>query len=198
MPKEPLSSLKVVVVERDADRARQFIDALSNAGDYAVTVFGDETGLERRIRDLAPDVVLIDVENPDRDRLEALTLAAGPTDRVVAMFVDRSDDALTTAAIEAGISAYVVDGLGKDRIKPVLDAAIARFRMVSRMRRELEATKQALAERKLIDRAKGLIMAARGIGEEEAYALLRRTAMDQGRKISDVAQALVTAADILK
>lgn len=190
--------LRIVVVEKDVDRARQFIDALSAAGEYEITVIGEETGLERRIGQIAPDVVLINIEDPNRDRLEELTLAAGPKDRAVAMFVDRSDDALTTAAIEAGISAYVVDGLGKDRIKPVLDAAVARFRMVSRMRRELDAAKQALAERKVIDRAKGLIMAARGVGEEEAYALLRRTAMDQGRKISEVAQALVTSADLLK
>lgn len=198
MSKAPDKRLSVVVVEKDEDRVHQFIDALSEAGDYAITVIGDETGLERRITELSPDVVLIDISDPNRDRLEALTMAASPTDRAVAMFVDRSDDALTTAAIEAGISAYVVDGLGKDRIKPVLDAAVARFRMVSRMRRELEATKHALAERKIIDRAKGLIMAARGVGEEEAYALLRRTAMDQGKKIGDVAQALVTAADILR
>lgn len=114
------------------------------------------------------------------------------------MFVDRSDNDTTRAAIEAGLSAYVVDGLSASRIKPVLDAAIARFNMVSQIRSELEAVKSALAERKTIDRAKGLLMQARGISEDEAYALLRRTAMDQGRKVADVAQALVTAADLLK
>lgn len=190
--------LRILVVEKDEERARAFVDALNDAGDFEITLLGEESALARRIGAFDPDVVLIDMANPSRDSLEGLTLASAPTERAVAMFVDRSDDALTTAAIEAGISAYVVDGLRPERIKPVLDAAIARFKMISRLRRELDATKQALAERKTIDRAKGLLMAARGIGEEEAYALLQRTAMDQGRKIGEVAAALVTAADLLK
>ena len=130
--------------------------------------------------------------------LEELTLASAPMERPVAMFVDQSDGSLTKAAIEAGVSAYVVDGLRADRIKPVLDAAIARFHMVHKMRAELAATRLALEERKSIDRAKGILMRARGIGEEEAYAMIRKTAMDQGRKVADVAQALVTAAELLK
>ncbi|MEL6265545.1 MAG: ANTAR domain-containing protein [Pseudomonadota bacterium] len=190
--------LRIAVVERDMERAHQVVDALSDAGDYEVSVIGDEAGLARRLKRLDPDLVLIDVANPSRDMLEELTIASSPLERPVAMFVDRTDDALTAAAIEAGMSAYVVDGLRSDRIKPVLDAAIARFNMVSRMRRELEATRAALAERKMIDRAKGLLMAARGVGEEEAYGMLRRAAMDQGKKIGEVAAALVTAAELLK
>uniref|UniRef100_UPI0035C86565 ANTAR domain-containing response regulator n=1 Tax=Palleronia sp. TaxID=1940284 RepID=UPI0035C86565 len=104
---------------------------------------------------------------------------------------------LSAAAIEAGLSAYVVDGLTPARVKPVLDAAIARFRMMQRMRTELAETKRALEDRKVIDRAKGLLMRARCIPEDEAYALLRKTAMDQGRRVADVAEALVTAAGLL-
>jgi len=96
------------------------------------------------------------------------------------------------------VSAYVVDGLKAERIKPILDAAIARFHMVQKMRVELSEARRALEERKVIDRAKGILMRAKGIGEEEAYALIRKTAMDQGRKVADVAQALVMAADLLK
>lgn len=192
------TGLKIAVVERDRDRALQIIDGLREAGDHEVTVLGDETGLARKLATLNPDVVLIDLENPDRDVLEEFTLASGPMERPVAMFVDRSDDTTTKAAIEAGVSAYIVDGLRKERIKPILDAAITRFHMISRMRAELEATKAALAERKTIDRAKGLVMKAKGVSEEEAYALLRKTAMDQGRKVADVASALVTASDLLK
>ena len=144
-----------------------------------------------------PDVVLIDVTSPSRDMLEELTLASGPMDRPVAMFVDRSDPGLTKAAIEAGVSAYVVDGLRADRVKPILDAAIARFHMFQRMRTELATTKRALEERKVIDRAKGILMKAKRLTEEEAYALLRKAAMDQGRKVADVAEALVTAAGLL-
>ncbi len=190
--------LRIAVVESDRDRALLIVDGLREAGDFDVTVIGDETGLGRKVEALAPDLVLIDLENPSRDALEGLALASRATERPVAIFVDRSDDAMTKAAIEAGVSAYVVDGLRADRIKPILDAAIARFAMFSRIRKELDATKAALAERKTIDRAKGLLMSAKGLSEEEAYALLRKTAMAQGKKIVEVANALVTAADLLR
>lgn len=189
--------LKIAVLEREPERARMIVDGLSEALNVSVTVLGDRIGLARKLAELNPDVVLIDVEDPSRDVLEELALASSPMERTVAMFVDRSDGALTRAAIEAGVSAYVVDGLRRERVWPVLDAAMARFHMFSRMRAELAATKAALAERKTVDRAKGILMKARGLSEDEAYALLRRTAMDQGRRIVDVAQALVTAADLL-
>lgn len=191
------ANLKVAVVEADRDRALMIVDGLREAGDYDVTVIGDATGLARRLAELGPDVVLIDLSNPNRDMLEELAVASSPTERPVAMFVDQSDSLTTRTAIDAGVSAYVVDGLRKERIKPVLEAAIARFQLFARMRIELETTKAALAERKVIDRAKGLLMKAKGLSEEEAYALMRKTAMDQSRKVADVAQALVTAADLL-
>ncbi|MBA85071.1 ANTAR domain-containing response regulator [Thalassobius sp. S69A] len=189
--------LSIIVVEKDRDRALQIVDSLNGSGDYDISVIAEESGLSRRIAQRDPDVVLIDMTDPSRDALEELALASGPLDRPVAMFVDRSDDALTKAAIEAGVSAYVVDGMRSDRIKPILDAAITRFHMFQRMRTELEATKQALEERKTLDRAKGILMKARGVSEEEAYALLRKTAMDQGKKMIEVAQSLVTAAGLL-
>lgn len=190
--------LSIVVVENDRERAMLIVDSLREAGGGEIVVISEDSGLACRIAECQPDLVLIDISNPSRDALEELALASGPMDRPVAMFVDQSDEGLTRAAIAAGVSAYVVDGLRADRIKPILDAAIARFHMFHRMRSELAATKAALAERKIIDRAKWLLMRARGIGEEEAYALLRKTAMDQGRKLADVAQALVTAAALLK
>lgn len=191
------SRLSIIVVEKDRDRALQIVDSLKASGDYDISVISEESGLARRIAQGEPDVVLIDMTNPSRDSLEELAIASGPLERPVAMFVDRSDDSLTKAAIEAGVSAYVVDGMRSDRIKPILDAAITRFHMFQRMRTELEATKKALEERKTLDRAKGILMKARGISEDEAYALLRRTAMDQGKKLVDVAQSLVTAAGLL-
>lgn len=190
--------LSIVVVEKDRERAMLIVDSLREAGGGEVFVISEESSLARRIAERRPDLVLIDIANPSRDVLEELTLASGPMDRPVAMFVDQSDEGLAQAAIEAGVSAYVVDGLRANRIKPILDAAIARFHMFHRMRQELAATRAALEERKFIDRAKGLLMRARGIDEDAAYALLRKTAMDQGRKIADVAQALVTAAALLK
>lgn len=191
------SRLSIVVVETDRERALLIVDSLREAGDYEISVISEVTGLARHVARFRPDVVLADITNPSRDMLEELTLASGPLDRPVAMFVDRDDLGLTKAAIEAGVSAYVVDGLRPDRIKPILDAAIARFHMFQRMRVELETTKRALEERKVIDRAKGLLMKARGIDEDAAYALLRKAAMDQGRKLVEVAEALVTAAGLL-
>lgn len=198
MEAERQPRLKIAVVERVRERALLIVDGLRDVGDFEVTVIGDETGLARKVAAMNPDVVLIDVEDPNRDMLEALTLASSPLERPVAIFVDRTDDTMTRAAIEAGVSAYVVDGLRQQRIKPIIDAAITRFAMFSRMRRELDATRAALAERKIVDRAKGILMTARGLTEEEAYRLLRKTAMDQGKKLSDVAQALVTASELLQ
>ena len=189
--------LSIVVVEEDRDRAIAIVDALRSSGNCEVHVIGNVSGLARKIAAFLPDVVLIDIDNPTRDMLEELTLASGPLDRPVAMFVSGAGGSLARQAVEAGVSAYVVDGLQPDRLKPVLDTAIARFQMMRQMRSELAETRRALEERKVIDRAKGLIMKSRGIGEDEAYALLRKAAMDQGRKVADVAEALVTAAGLL-
>ncbi|WP_422026331.1 ANTAR domain-containing response regulator [Roseovarius sp.] len=190
--------LTVVVVEEDRDRAIAIVDALTAATDCDVYIIGNASGLARKIAAHAPDIVLIDIDNPTRDMLEELTLASGPLERPVAMFVSGAAGGLAQAAIEAGVSAYVVDGLSPERVKPVMDTAIARFTMVRQMRNELAETRRALEERKVIDRAKGLLMKAKGIDEDAAYALLRRTAMDQGRRVADVAEALVTASGLLK
>ncbi|MTH35208.1 ANTAR domain-containing protein [Paracoccus limosus] len=189
--------LSIIIVEPDPERALPIVDGLRELGEHDIRIIAEETGLARQIAEFRPDVVLIDLANPSRDILEELALASGPLERPVAMFVDRSDEQLTRAAIEAGLSAYVVDGLRPDRIKPILDAAIARFHMIQRMRTELAATRAALEERKIIDRAKAVLMKARGIDEEAAYALLRKTAMDQGKRVADIAQQLVMAAGLL-
>ncbi len=186
------------MVEHDQSKAREIIDALVDGGWTDVTVIASAEALERTLGQQDPDIILIDLANPDRDTLEHLGLVSNARGRPVAMFVDRTDEGMTQAAISAGLSAYVVDGLQKNRIKPVLETAIARFKMVAKMQSELDAAKQALSDRKTIDRAKGLLMRARKISEDEAYTLLRKTAMDQGRKVIDVATALVTAADLLQ
>lgn len=190
-------AVSIIVVEPDRDKALLIVDSLRAAGEYEIHVIAQTTGLARQIKERAPDVVLIDIENPSRDMLEELALASGPLERTVAMFVDRSAEGLSTAAIEAGVSAYVVDGMKPERVKPIMDAAIARFRMFQRLRTELAETKRALEERKVIDRAKGMIMKSRGIDEDAAYALLRKAAMDQGKRVVDVASALVISAGLL-
>lgn len=190
--------LRICVIEKDPARAREITEALRQGGWADVTVIAEDASLARTLAATEPDLVLIDLANPRRDSLEALSEASGARERPVAMFVDESDPELSTAAIQAGVSAYVVGGLSGERIRPVLETAIARFRMMAQMQSELEAAKQALAERKTIDRAKGLLIQAKGLSEDEAYRLLRKTAMDQGKRLIDVAQALVTASELLR
>lgn len=190
--------LKIVVVEEDPNLAQEMADALQLSSDCQLLVIDTVSSLAVQITDFDPDVVLIDIDNPTRDTLEELALATGPLERPVAMFVSSDSPGLAKTAIEAGVSAYVVDGLAMNRLKPVIDTAIARFSMTKRMRSELAETRRALEERKLIDRAKGILMKARGIDEDAAYALLRKTAMDQGSRVAQVAEALVTASRLLQ
>ena len=150
-----------------------------------------------QIARIDPDVIFIDLENPNRDVLEQMFQVSRSVRRPVVMFVDQSDKASIEAAIDAGVSAYVVDGMRKERVKPILDMAISRFNAFHRLREELDRTKQALEDRKIIDRGKGILMKSRNISEEDAYALLRKTAMNESRRMADVARSLVTAAKLL-
>lgn len=191
------AQMKIVVIDLLAERARMIADALADAGFPDVVALGETDNLLDRLAQIDPDAVLIDLAAPSRDMLEQMFELSRRIKRPVAMFVDESDSASITAAVEAGVGAYVVNGLHRERIKPVLDLAISRFNAFSRLNTELETTKAALAERKLVDRAKGILMKMKGIDEEEAYKILRRTAMNQNRKIGDIAQSIVTAAEIL-
>jgi len=190
-------SLTILVIDENRIRASVIEAGLREAGHERVTVIHDVAGIARRIAEIEPDVIVIDLENPNRDMLENMFQLSRAVKRPIAMFVDRSDQASIEAAIEAGVSAYVVDGLKKERVKPVLDTAISRFNAFSRMARELEEARSELESRKIVDRAKGILMKSRGLSEEEAYRLLRKTAMNQNRKISEIAQSLVTAAGLL-
>ena len=192
-----MDPLHIVIIDPDRERAQMIVEGLGPIQQMRVTVIQDLVGLPRRLGELQPDIVLVDLQNPGRDMLVEIAQASDPAKRPVAMFVDQSDQAMMAAALEAGVSAYVVDGLRQDRVKPVLEVAIARFHAFARLTAELEATKTALAERKSIDRAKGLLMKLRGMSEDEAYALLRKTAMDQGKRVAEVAEALVSTAGLL-
>lgn len=191
------SGLNVLVIDENRIRAAIIEEGLRDAGYDQVTVIDIMHGLARRIADLNPDVIVIDLENPNRDMLESMFQLSRAVKRPIAMFVDRSDEASIEAAVEAGVSAYIVDGLKQERVRPILKMAITRFNAFSRLNRELEETRGELENRKVIDRAKGLLMRSRGLSEDEAYALLRRTAMNQNRKIVEIAQSLVTAASLL-
>jgi response regulator NasT len=192
------ASLKIVIVDENPIRAAILQDGLREAG-YGHVVHIDETShLLTRIYSLDPDVILIDLENPSRDVLEQMFQMSRVVKRPIAMFVDQSDAASIEAAVDAGVSAYIVGGLHKERIKNILDLCISRFNAFARLQDELDRTRTALEERKVIDRAKGILMKAKQLSEEEAYALLRRTAMNEKKKIAEVAQSVVTAAELLK
>lgn len=189
--------MKIVVIDLQPERARMISAALAEAGFPDVVALAETDKLIERLAQIDPDAVLIDLAAPSRDMLEQMFELSRSIKRPVAMFVDESDSASISAAVEAGVGAYVVNGLHRERIKPVLDLAISRFNAFSRLHTELETAKAALAERKLVDRAKGILMKRNGIDEEEAYKLLRRTAMNQNRTIGEIARAIVTAAEIL-
>lgn len=189
--------LHILVIDEDRVRASIIEDGLRHAAGTRVTVIDDMAQLMRRIVELDPDVIVINLANPNRDMLEHMFQVSRAARRPVAMFVDRSDQASIEAAIDAGVSAYVVDGLQRDRVKPILDTAITRFKAFDRLRNDLEAARGELAGRKVIERAKSILMRSRGIGEEEAYALIRKTAMNTGRKMSEIAESLIVAAGLL-
>ncbi|UUX49502.1 ANTAR domain-containing protein [Nisaea acidiphila] len=190
--------MNIVVIDQQKERASLIKEALGEAGFPDVVVLAETDRLLERLAELDPDAVLIDLEAPSRDMLEQMFEVSRQVKRPVAMFVDDSDESSIAAAVEAGVGAYVVNGLAKERIKPVMELAISRYNTFSRLQTELDAAKAALTERKLIDRAKGILMKMKGIEEEEAYKLLRNTAMNQNRRIAEIAESIVTAAELLQ
>lgn len=189
--------MRIVIVDDSPARGAVIAEGLVASGVTDITVLVERHGLVSQIEALSPDVVLIDLANPRRDELEELFAVSRAISRPIAMFVDQADDSSIEAAIDAGVSAYVVDGMKIDRIRSVLDVAIKRFNAFARLRAELDDARGQLAERKTIDAAKALLMKKRGLDEPAAYAALRKAAMDSGRKIGDVADALVTAEKLM-
>jgi response regulator NasT len=192
------SSLKIAIVDESPVRAAILEDGLREAGFTQVERIAETHNLLVRIYAMDPDVILIDLESPSRDMLEQMFQMSRAVKRPVAMFVDQSDRASIQAAVDAGVSAYIVGGLKKERITSILDLCISRFNAFHRLQTELDQAKGALDERKVIDRAKGVLMKAKKYSEEEAYALLRKTAMNENKKIVDIAQSVLTAAEMFK
>jgi two-component system, response regulator / RNA-binding antiterminator len=190
--------LRILVIDENAMRAAILEDGLRESGAVEVHHICDTADLPPRIAAIDPDVILIDLENPSRDTLEQMFQVSRWAKRPIAMFVDRSDSETVTAAIDAGVSAYIVDGLRKDRVRSILDVTISRFHAFDRLRNELSEARLALDERKLIDQAKRILMKQNGLSEEQAYVLLRRTAMNQNRKIADLARSLVAVSSMLE
>ncbi len=198
LPSEPAAGLKVLIVDDAPARALVLEEALTRAGCGIAGTVTATDDLAAVVRERQPDVIIIDVESPSRDTLESLRVINRDLPRPIVMFVDHSDSGTIEQAMKAGVSAYVIDGLNAQRIKPVIDVAIARFKEYQTLRSELERTKTSLQDRKTIERAKGILMEQRHISEDEAYRALRRLAMDQNRRLVDVAEQLIAFAQVLK
>ena len=189
--------VRVLVVDESPERAELLREGLLRAGHEVTATLSSSLAMLKTIEELKPDVIVIDTDSPSRDVLEHLVFVSQHTPRPVVMFA--SDDAPETirAATRAGVSAYVVDGLDGNRIKAIVEAAVARFEEYQALRTQLAEANLKLAERKLVERAKGLLMKSRGLDEDAAYAALRKMAMDRKLKLAEVAQRVVDAADLL-
>lgn len=192
------SFVKIVIVDESPIRAAILEEGLREAGFVDVQKIAETRNLLKRVYAIDPDVILIDLENPSRDELEQMFQVSRAVRRPVAMFVDQADAASIQASVDAGVSAYIVDGLKKERIKSILDLCVSRFNAFARLQSELERAKSDLEERKTIDRAKGILMKAKQLSEEGAYRLMRSVAMRESKKIVEIAQSVITAAELLK
>lgn len=207
----PSQSLRLVVIAPDslypdasdrhaveqAERSRLLRISLLENGYNIIAVLPTDTFLGERIAQLQPDMIVVDAESAARDALEHVVVATRDARRPIVMFTNDDDTTHVKDAVAAGVSAYIVAGLAPERIRPILDVAMARFQHEQALRRELADARSELAERKLIDRAKGLLMQRQGLTEQAAYEKLRKTAMDRGLKLGDVAQRILDIADLL-
>jgi two-component system, response regulator / RNA-binding antiterminator len=189
--------MRIAIVDESASRAAVIHEGLAALDDCEIFVVTERRGLVARIGEIAPDIVLMDLGNPSRDVLEEYFAVSRVLDRPIAMFVDDSNDEAIAASIDAGVSSYVVDGLAPHRIRPILDLAVRRFNAFARLQADLTEAKGKLAERDAVDKAKRILMDSRGCTEPQAYSELRKTAMNQGRRIAEIAEAVVTAHHLL-
>ena len=190
--------LSVLLIDDNPTRAEVVEAGLRDAGYVLLERLDGTYDLSARVGALKPDIIVVSIDSPSRDAIEDLRRTTERQPRPIALFADRSDPATIAAAMEAGVSAYVVKGLAKDRVQPVVDVAVAHFNRYHAMREELDRARLSLVERKTVDRAKGLLMEQKGIGEDAAYKLLRKLAMEQNKRIGEVAQDILTYAKALK
>jgi response regulator NasT len=189
--------MRIAVIDESATRASVIREGLAQLDDCEIFVLTERQGLVVRIQEIAPDVVLIDLGNPSRDMLEEYFTVSRALSRPIAMFVDESDEETIGASIDAGVSVYVVDGLAATRIRPVIDLAVRRFGAFARLQADLDEAKGKLAEHDNVDKAKRILMKNRNLSEPDAYAELRRKAMQSSRRIAEIAEAVVTEHDLL-
>jgi len=189
--------IRVMIVDENAARAARLAATLVECGCEIAARLTGRGDLQDKVNEVQPDVIIIAMECADRDTLEDMSRITRERARPTVMFVDRSDSDSIRAAVQAGVTAYVVAGLQPDRVRPVLEVAIARFNEFQELRRELESARSSLEDRKVIERAKGILMKRRGLGEDEAFRLLRKMAMDRKARLATVARELVAAAEVL-
>ncbi|WP_207477820.1 ANTAR domain-containing response regulator [Arenibaculum pallidiluteum] len=190
--------MRILVVDENPHRSAEVIEGLRAEGHDIVAVLGIADDLRQAIARHAPDIVVIDLESPYRDYLEDLISINRESPRPIAMFVGEEDRALSARALETGVSVYAVDGLSAKLVHSVLGIAVAQFSRHRALEKELERSRLALDERKVVERAKGVLMSGRGLSEEEAYKALRKMAMDQGKKLRDIAEAVLALADVIR
>ncbi|MEW5838575.1 MAG: ANTAR domain-containing protein [Pseudomonadota bacterium] len=190
-------SLRILLIDDLSGRAAILEQALSDAGHSIIARLGSTLDLPRQVQALQPDVVIIDLDSPDRDTLENMAIVSRDNPRPIIMFSAQDDSDTIQQAVRAGVSAYVVDGLSSKRVRPIIDVAIARFREFQAMRKELEKTRDQLSERKLVERAKGLLMKQRGFDEEEAYNAMRKMAMERNQRLVQIAQNVIDIFEML-
>jgi response regulator NasT len=190
-------SLRVILDDDETERAQSVREALEANGFTVLAAFGTGADLPEMVAKLAPDVIIADIDSPDRDILEDMRRVTQDHHRPVVMFAQDGGAETIRAAVEAGVSAYVVDGLRPERVRPVVDVAIARFAQFQDLRSELDKAKSTLAERKLVEKAKGILMKRRGCDEDEAYHQMRKMAMDQKLRLVDIANKIIEAAKLL-
>ncbi len=189
--------LRVLVVDESPERADVLREGLARAGCEVAARLSSPLELLQAIAAAKPDLIIIDTESPSRDVLEHLVVVSRDEPRPIVMFARDADAATIREVMRAGVSAYVVDGLDPARVKSIIDVACARFEEFQKLREALAAANLKLAERKVVERARGILMQARGLSEDEAYRALRRMAMDRNRRLADVAQAVIDASELL-
>lgn len=190
-------SLRILIVDEDTEHQSRLERTLAACGHRVLARLSPRDDLRARIPELAPDLIIVDVPASDRELLDEMQRVHADSPRPIVMFVKESDRDSIRAAVRAGVSAYVVGGLGARSVEPVVEVALARFQEVQLLRGELASTRERLEERKWIERAKGILIARRGVSEDEAFRLLRRSAMDRNTKLVEVARQLVSLEDLL-
>jgi response regulator NasT len=196
-PADAHERLRILIVDDKVERSDALERALGAAGYTVLARVTQREDVRAQVETLAPDVIIVDMESPDRDALEEVSRLHAARPRPIVMFVDESDAESVRSAVRAGVSAYVVGGLDRRQVKPIVEAAVARFEQFQELKDELASVRTTLAERKLVDRAKGILMERRKLSEDDAYRLLRKLSMDRKQRLADVARSVIEMAEVL-